>query len=105
METEPAKPDKNRDPFLLLQNLVVFNNRLTSAFFTETRLELTDLIYKFGGVLEIGQEEALALMDRSIGVCENYSKAMRDGLSNIQKGRSNKVTVSKDSSGRWVRLN
>ena len=104
MDTEPPKPEKNRDSFLFLQNLVVFSNNLTSAFFNGTRLELTDLIYKFGGILDIGQDEALALMDRSIGVCENYSKAMRDGLEKIQKGRSNQITVSKDSSGRWVRL-
>jgi len=43
-------------------------------------------------------------VDRSIGVCENYSKAMRDGLDKIQKGRSSQITVSKDPSGRWVRL-
>lgn len=104
METEPTKPEKSRDSFLFLQNLVVFSNKLTSTFFTGTKLELADLIYKFGGILEIGQEEALALVDRSIGVCENYSKAMRDGLEKIQKGRSNQITVSKDASGRWVRL-
>ncbi|MFA6499869.1 MAG: HDOD domain-containing protein, partial [Desulfurivibrionaceae bacterium] len=104
METEPPKPEKNRDSFLFLQNLVVFNNKLTSAFFTGSRLEIADLVYKFGGILELGQEEALALVDRSIGVCENYSTAMRDGLNKIQKGRSNQITVSKDPSGRWVRL-
>ena len=104
MDTEPPKPEKNRDSFLFLQNLVVFSNKLTATFFNGTRLELADLIYKFGGILELGQEEALALVDRSIGVCENYSKAMRDGLEKIQKGRSNQITVSKDPSGRWVRL-
>ncbi len=104
METEPPKPEKSRDPFLFLQNLVVFNNKLTSAFFTGSRLEIADLVYKFGGILELGQEEALALVDRSISVCENYSTAMRDGLGKIQKGRNNQITVSKDPSGRWVRL-
>ncbi|MHB1015976.1 MAG: HDOD domain-containing protein [Desulfurivibrionaceae bacterium] len=104
METEPPKPDRGKDSFLLLQNLVVFSNKLTSAFFNGTKLELTELIYKFGGILEIGEGEALALVDRSIGACENYSKAMRDGLEKIQKGRSSQITVSKDSSGRWVRL-
>jgi HD-like signal output (HDOD) protein len=104
MDTDPPKPEKNRDAFLFLQNLVVFSNKLTSAFFNGTKLELTDLIYKFGGILEIGQEEALTLVDRSLGVCENYSKAMRDGLNKIQKGRTNQITVSKDPSGHWVRL-
>lgn len=105
METDPPKPDRSQDSFLFLQNLVVFNNKLTSAFFNGTKLELAELIYKYGGILQISQEEALALVDRSLGVCENYSKAMRDGLEKIQKGRSNQVTVSKDPSGRWIRVN
>lgn len=105
METDPAKPDRSHDSFLFLQNLVVFNNKLTSAFFNGTKLELADLIYKYGGILQISQEEALDLVDRSLGVCENYSKAMRDGLEKIQKGRSSQITVSKDPSGRWTRVN
>lgn len=105
METDPAKPDRSQDSFLFLQNLVVFNNKLTSAFFNGTKLELADLIYKYGGILQISQEEALDLVDRSLGVCENYSKAMRDGLEKIQKGCSSQITVSKDPSGRWTRVN
>ncbi|MBU3937143.1 MAG: HDOD domain-containing protein [Proteobacteria bacterium] len=105
METDPPKPDRSQDSFLFLQNLVVFNNKLTTAFFNGTKLELADLLYKYGGILQISQEEALDLVDRSIGVCENYSKAMRDGLEKIQKSRSNQITVSKDPSGRWTRVN
>jgi HD-like signal output (HDOD) protein len=105
METEPAKPEKNKDAFLLLQNLVVFSNNLTAAFFNGTKVELADLIYKFGGIFELGQEEALTLVDRSLGVCENYSAAMRDGLTKIQKGRSSQIAVTKDPSGRWIRVN
>lgn len=105
METDPPKPDRSQESFLFLQNLVVFNNKLTTAFFNGTKLELADLLYKYGGILQISQEEALDLVDRSIGVCENYSKAMRDGLEKIQKSRSNQITVSKDPSGRWTRVN
>jgi HD-like signal output (HDOD) protein len=105
MDTNPPKPEKSKDSFLFLQNLVVFSNKLTSAFFNGTKLELADLIYKFGGMFEIGQEEALTLVDRSLAVCENYSTAMRDGLDKIQKGRSSQGTVSKNSSGRWIRVN
>ncbi|HIJ91440.1 MAG: HDOD domain-containing protein [Desulfobulbaceae bacterium] len=104
MATEPPRPEKNQDPFLFLQNLVVFNNKLTSNFFNGTRVELADLIYKFGGILEIGEADALSLVDKSISACENYSKTMRDGLEKIKKGRSSQITVTKDPSGHWVRL-
>ncbi|MGV1098508.1 HDOD domain-containing protein [Thiovibrio sp. JS02] len=104
METEPPKPGKSQDAFLYLQNLVVFSNALTSAFFKGTDVELADLIFTYGGILGLGREEALELVDRSIGICENFSGAMRNGLSKIPKGHSEEITVSKDNSGRWVRL-
>lgn len=104
MDTAPPKPDKNQDSFLFLQNIVVFNNRLTEAFYQGTDLDLAELIYQYGGILSIGQAEALELVDRSIAICENFSGAMRNGLTKLQQKRNTAITVTKDSSGRWVRV-
>jgi HD-like signal output (HDOD) protein len=92
MDTEPAHPEKSRDSFLFLQNLVVFSNRLSSIFFTGTSLELAELMYTFGPILDISQEESLILVEKSIELCENYSKTMRAGLDSIRASRSSSLS-------------
>jgi len=104
MGTEPVKPGKSQDSFLLLHNVVVFSNNLTSAYFEGTAVDMAELIFQFGSILSIGKDESLELVQRSIAICENLSGAMRGGLSRIGKKRSDEITVSKDHSGRWTRL-
>ncbi|HIJ79546.1 MAG: HDOD domain-containing protein [Desulfobulbaceae bacterium] len=104
MDTDPVKPDKGQDSFLYLQNLVVFNNRLTETYFNGSEMELADLIYKFGNTLGINQEQAIELIKRSVEVCENFSAVMREGLKTLQDNKNNLITVTKKNSGQWVRL-
>lgn len=87
MEPHPASPDKSGDTFLLLHNLVVFNNTLTTTFFTGTELDLTDLICRFGAVLNLDRTEAMELLDRAIGICENLTPGMNNALMRLQKQR------------------
>ncbi len=104
METNPPKPGKNFDKYMFLQNLVVFSNQLTDTFFNGTDLDIAELIYQFGGTLSLGQEEALELVERSIEICENFSGPMRNGISKLRSRQGGHITVTKDQSGRWVRV-
>ena len=104
MDTDPLKPDQGQDSFLYLQNIVVFNNRLTDIYFTGSELDMADLIYKFGKSLGITQEQSVELIKRSVEVCEEFSPVMRKELSKLQSKRSNIVTVEKKNSGQWVRV-
>jgi len=103
METVPEKPGKSQDLFLCLQNLTVFSNRLTDAFFHGSDLDLADLTLEFGDTLGIDHDEALALVDRSIRICETFSRAMRDSLEKIPKAGGGPVVVKKDDAGHWTR--
>jgi eukaryotic-like serine/threonine-protein kinase len=103
METAPEKPGKSQDAFLLLQNLVVFSNRLSRAFFHGSDLELAELVLEFGPCLGIGQDETLAFTEKALAACASFSGAMRDMLEKIPANGASALMVHKDSSGRWVR--
>jgi len=104
METAPEKPGKSQDSFLMLQNLVVFSNRLARVFFHGSDLELAELILEFGPSLDIAQDEALDLIDRALRTCETFSEAMRDALEKIPFTGENPPMVKKDAAGRWIRI-
>jgi len=104
MGTNPPPQGKSQDTFLALQNLVVLSNALTVAFFKGSELDFSDLLCKYGSSLGLDKEAALNLIARSIDVCENFSAAMREGLTRVRNGQGREITVGKDSNGRWVRL-
>ena len=87
MAPHPASLDKSGDTFLLLHNLVVFNNTLTTTFFAGTELEMADLTCRFRPVLNLDLTEAIEMLDRAIGICENITPTMNQALTSLHRQR------------------
>ncbi len=103
MLAEPPRPRSAADKRAMLQNLAVFNNRLTEAVTGGNRLDVEELLYTFGGILGIDQEEAMALVEQSISQAEEMSDPIRRGLAGLRV-REHLITVTKQPDGNWQRI-
>ena len=102
MDANPPKPEKPTDTLLMLQNIAAFNNQLTAILLKGTDIDLEELLYRYGGVLAIGKEEARDLVRRSVETAEDISEPIRLGLHKL-KMREKLIPAVRDQKAEWRR--
>ncbi|MFZ5775333.1 MAG: HDOD domain-containing protein [Thermodesulfobacteriota bacterium] len=95
MDPVPSCPvSGNCDAFLLLHNLVVYSNTLTSTFFNGTDLDFAELVLRFGPLLDLDRTQSMELLDRAIGICENFTPAINESLGKLQRQRDQRIVAN-----------
>lgn len=82
MEPQPREPKSSRDQVGYLRNLASFTNKLTNNICQGKRIDT--LIGRYGDVLQVGGEESIELVNRSVDASEDISSAIRYGLSKLK---------------------
>lgn len=92
MTSRPPEPKNKNDKTAYLANLAAFTNALTSHVSRGQRID--KLIRRHGEMLQVGPEESLDLLGRSVDASEDISSAIRYGLSKLQIRNSLRRTVA-----------
>lgn len=82
MDTHPTEPKNNDDTIGLLQNLSDFSNRFVDQICNGE--DPSELVSKYGGIISIDMEEAVALLDNCVEASQDISDSIRYGLSKLK---------------------
>ena len=82
MNIHPAKPKNSYDTEGYLQNLADFSNRFVDMVCNEE--DTSELLGRYGEIIAINQEQALALLHKSVEASQDISDSIRYGLSKLK---------------------
>jgi HD-like signal output (HDOD) protein len=82
MDTHPEKPRNSYDTDGYLQNLADFSNRFVDMVCNEE--DTSELLGRYGEIIAINQEQALAMLQKSVEASQDISDSIRYGLSKLK---------------------
>lgn len=84
MSDNPPPPTNKLDSQLYLLNVAVFCNQLTQVICHGSDLDLSELMLRFGPMMDINRRETLALANRSVDAAEDMGGIIRAGISKLK---------------------